>query len=270
MPQYSYDAKTAFAGQIAQALRPTALESYANPKKAKIHTTTIAGFDAGTYTIRLSKASTGEEFDISAAAGASIALTCTALETAGDAMDELLNIVVVSKTATTVVLSFIHPGDDWDISYPSNPNSNMSGVTTQAAGGTDIPVGVAVVAASNPGDDDNGLFCALPSGSSVDANFIGITTRNVASNVMDYDQTGQVSEPGDIVSVMTEGVIWVETEDTVAYGGTVYVRITASGSEQLGAFRSDADGGDAIVMTGAKFYSATSGAGLAKIKINRP
>ena len=56
---------------------------------------------------------------------------------------------------------------------------------------------------------------------------------------------------------------------SVARGGSVYVRYSASGTEELGTFRTDADTSDAAVLPGAKFTGQTSG-DLAVVELNQP
>jgi hypothetical protein len=76
---------------------------------------------------------------------------------------------------------------------------------------------------------------------------------------------------GQVVSIMRRGRIWVEVEDvaSVARGGSVYVRSTASGSEELGAIRAADDGGDTDPLTGAIFTGQVSG-DLAVVELNLP
>jgi hypothetical protein len=57
------------------------------------------------------------------------------------------------------------------------------------------------------------------------------------------------------MSVMKRGRIWVETEVPVVSTDTPYVRAIASGSEIRGAFRNDADGGDAGILANARFLN---------------
>jgi hypothetical protein len=54
--------------------------------------------------------------------------------------------------------------------------------------------------------------------------------------------TGQY-EIGDEVAVLVEGLVWVPTEEAVGATDTVYVRHGgATGAEEVGFFRNDADG----------------------------
>lgn len=63
------------------------------------------------------------------------------------------------------------------------------------------------------------------------------------------------------------GPIVVDTEDAVAQGGQVYFRHTASGANtSLGKCRSDGDSSTADALTGWRYKTGTSGAGLAIIE----
>lgn len=72
-------------------------------------------------------------------------------------------------------------------------------------------------------------------------------------------------EDGDAVSLLYKGTIWVRTEDACSAGGGVFVRVGGSGD--LGAFRSDVDGGGAVQVTGARYAYASSAGGLNMIEL---
>lgn len=56
------------------------------------------------------------------------------------------------------------------------------------------------------------------------------------------------------MSVLRRGRVYVQVEDAVVAGGEVFARFAASGANtQLGAFRSDADGGTAKAVAGFRF-----------------
>ncbi len=69
------------------------------------------------------------------------------------------------------------------------------------------------------------------------------------------------TEYGDkqAVPALRRGQVWMLAEDAVAPGGDVFVRFVATGGEELGRVRSDADGGDAVALPGAAFDTTTSG-----------
>lgn len=71
------------------------------------------------------------------------------------------------------------------------------------------------------------------------------------------------------VTVMRRGRMRVLCETAAAFGGQVYVRITANGGNtQLGKVRNDVDGGNATALTGCRFIRTISAAGLVEIEYN--
>jgi len=77
-------------------------------------------------------------------------------------------------------------------------------------------------------------------------------------------------DAGATGDIMTQGHVWVVVEEAVTPADDVFVRCVSTGAEQSGAFRTDADGTDAVQVTSARFVSSTSGAGLAILAINLP
>ena len=65
------------------------------------------------------------------------------------------------------------------------------------------------------------------------------------------------------MAVLEAGVIVVQTDDSVSRFDPVYVRCTATGTEKVGSFRNDADGGDCILLANARFLEAASGTSAA-------
>lgn len=75
----------------------------------------------------------------------------------------------------------------------------------------------------------------------------------------------------DTVNYVTRGDVYGIVEGAVSAGGQVFARITASGGNtQLGAFRADADTGNAVAVPNASFKSTTTGAGVARIGLLTP
>ena len=75
---------------------------------------------------------------------------------------------------------------------------------------------------------------------------------------------------GDPMPVIKKGRVWVPVEDAVTAESAAFVRFVAAGAEQLGAFRSDADGTDAVALPGAKFVCDAEAGGLALLDLNLP
>jgi hypothetical protein len=272
MPQFNYEHQRWSLGQIASG-NPLTINSYLNALLAQESVVTVGGTDAGDYTIRI----VGEEgtFDVTythPGAGAIGDITA-GLQAAIDADPDLVNIVVAVDSDPDVDLNFIHPGKTYTVSFPSNPSGNMTLATAQAPGGPAIELATVVVAASPAGVSTGAQHVTAPGAGSTDADFLGITVKaEIDIQVNNGDPTAETAfEAGTTVSVMEEGECIVEVEDAVAFNGQVFVRIAnPAPGQKLGGLRSDAAGGDAVLMTGAKFRSATSGNGLAKVAINRP
>jgi hypothetical protein len=71
-------------------------------------------------------------------------------------------------------------------------------------------------------------------------------------------------------SVMRKGHVWVNVETAVAAFTDAWVRVTATGSELVGAFRAGSDSGDCCRVKGARFLTSTSAAGLALLELDHP
>lgn len=65
-----------------------------------------------------------------------------------------------------------------------------------------------------------------------------------------YGQSDGVYADGDAVNVLTRGRIRVNVESAMSINANVFVRHTAAGLEELGAFRIDADTADATAVPG--------------------
>lgn len=101
--------------------------------------------------------------------------------------------------------------------------------------------------------------------SGLDAQLLGITVHTHATNTTGNNQ----AEPNGPVGVLVKGDVYVQPEVTVAKFDPVYVRVVAAGVEVLGALRNDADGGDAIRLPGAYFYTAGTASEPAWVRLTQ-
>jgi len=79
--------------------------------------------------------------------------------------------------------------------------------------------------------------------------------------------------PGDAVSTLTRGRIYVTVENNVTSDSPVYWRIIPTLSNpQVGSFRSDSDGGNAILLSNniVRWITSASAGNLAVLEINQP
>ena len=267
MPQFDYTHRALMLGQIATT-ENWDIDSYINELLAQESKVTVGGAAvAGTYTIQIDGPDANSiQVSVVAAGAETPAQLVAAFLAAINADPDFTNLLVATNSAPILDLAFLHPGQVYVVSFPSDPNSILSNATSQAAGGVSLPLGVGVV----PGSAAE--FAVAPSAGKTDADFLGITIMGTVEIMVNDGLATSLSvfAPGCSVSVMEVGACVVQTEDAVAFNGPVFMRIVATGTEVFGAFRSDADGGDAILITGAKFRSATTGAGLAVVKVNRP
>jgi len=258
MPQLNYTHRALMLGQIATTETYDA-DSYINELLAQESEVTVGGAAiAGTYTIQIDGPDANSiTVDFVAAGGEAPAAVVAGFLAAVQADSDFTNLLVATDASPELELDFIHPGQVYVISFPSDPNGILSGALIQAAGGTNIHLGVGVV----PGSAAQ--LAVAPGAATVDA--VEIMVNDGLSTSLD------VFAPGCSISVMSEGTTVVGVEDAVAFNGPVFMRTQNPGPGQhLGGFRSDADGGNAIAITGARFRSATTGVGLAQIKVNRP
>ena len=146
-------------------------------------------------------------------------------------------------------------------SYPGQlANLMHSRIQTAMAVAAPIPYGLLVV---RDVGNSSGVMQAgkLPSASGdvVAKNILGISVADQARAQNPGVAAAQYAQL-DAVPCLKEGEIVVQPEAdvTIVDGDPVYARITANGAGklQLGAFRNDADGGDAILVPNAVFESA--------------
>lgn len=124
----------------------------------------------------------------------------------------------------------------------------------------------------------------LPTGSGTNRSYtLGVAVLDSSVTLADWEGVAELSpmmsgtgssfdgilgaeiDDKETFSALRKGALTVVTEDVCAAGGDVYTRI--SGSGDFGAFRSDADGGAAIQITGARWGMTSSAAGLNKLEM---
>lgn len=124
------------------------------------------------------------------------------------------------------------------------------------------------------GTDDK--QCKLPTTGAEVAKALGIAPARVTSDSRfpSSNTANSTYQIGDTVGAIPEGAVWVIVEEAVTAGNPCYVRFAANAPRtQKGAFRTDVDdsgGATAALLSGAKFLTSTSGAGIALVAINVP
>ena len=134
-------------------------------------------------------------------------------------------------------------------------------VVTGKAKAAAMPLGVLAVIDTASGD--GGVKVPAVTGD-VSGKAVGVVMH---SHSVESSLTGSPEWPRySAVPVLRRGRVYVSVENAVAEGGQVFARHTAP----FGAFRADADTGNATLVPGAVYRTSTAGAGLAVVEINLP
>ena len=242
----AYDLNYKDVGSAQNATRQLIQVSIDNATNGDAYTVTINGVD----------------FSITADGSATATEIRDALKAEIDAGSQ----PVVTASVSTNKLNIYSSVADLEFTYEVDADvpSDIS-VSLVHENGQEIPFGVLVVRDDLLGD----RYCRLPYQASD-------ITGNQSYGVSKREGTKMPNDGGfakfSHVPYMDDGRIWVVCEEAVSNGDAVYVRVVADASagEQLGSFRNDADGGDAVLLPGARFIEDTDGAGLAPLYIRLP
>lgn len=173
---------------------------------------------------------------------------------------------------------------DWDVGTIAVTFKNQYGVTvteslavanagnatlTTTALASAPPTSVVISAMSGTGGTFTiGLAVLDATVDAADFQGVAVYDESLSPNtVPSQSQTAEYHDR-DVVSVLRKGAIWVTTEDACSFGAPVYVRVIASGANtQIGAFRSDADSSNAVLVPNAEFGKDSAAAGLNILEI---
>ena len=133
---------------------------------------------------------------------------------------------------------------------------------------TNVPFGVLVVEDTTSLSDERAHLPQATGDITTVGKVAGIAIHNhgVEQNKGGINNLGY--EPQSAMNVLREGRAVVRVEDAVVKGGLPFVRFVAGAGEQLGAFRSDADGADAVALPNASYKTSAGAGGLAVVQIN--
>jgi len=263
MPQTSYNKALMLLGQIATT-RPYTILSRNNPLLEQISTISFGAATAGAHTIRIIDSTGQQVLSGSAAGGGTITALIDALIADLQADPDYANVVASAVNANPdLVLTFKFEGLSYTIDFPANPATDMTLVTTQAAGGPSVGLGLAVI--EGAGADD---MAPLTAGTQ---RVLGITVRNtvVEENSGDpLDSTRYLA--GSEVSIMDSGACVVQTEGAVTKGGNVYARHAVGATAFALGSLSATDDGETVLVPNASFDTTLAAAGLARVRVNLP
>lgn len=214
---------------------------------------------AGSVTKAVLPAGQAADVDAVIATGASAAAPQT-YETA--TLDGVVGASAILVPAAVTMTISSHA--DWDATTAVLTAVNSEGVTVTEnlsipdAGNTTLTTTglyVRVVSLAIPAQSGAGGTFTL--GYAQSSTITGAQIIGVAA--LDPSQEPPVLLPQyKIGAAWTEGVVWVATDALVVEGAKAYVRVFAGVGESLGILRGDADGGDAVLVPGARFGKVAS------------
>lgn len=191
---------------------------------------------------------------ITTIAGEVITYTASGAASAAVIRDGILALIAANFVLRDKVRAFVKDADEYYIESLNNED-----VETTVSAGTGSGQTLTSVTAGTVGDK-----------------FAGVAIFSHAQpNDTKYDLAGVKTEisgsegykSGASVSVLTEGPIWVETEEAVTVNDPVYVRAVATGTEKKGVFRKSEDSTDCILIPNGRWLRGNSGAGLAVLEL---
>ncbi len=268
MPQLNYSHDELRLGQVASSV-VTEVQSYLNPKLPQIGTFVASTFADGIRTFTFERQGDIFEVEVNLTGAGDVNAAAAAYEAALSADPDIADLIDFSVATDTVTYTVKESGAVYVVSVAG---AGIAAAVTQEAGGVDVPIARGLVAIAG-GPSIGTQHAALPSGASTDADFLGVSVRqdvDVELNDITRPNEAEATKPGQMLAAMSKGECVVRVEDACAFNGDVYMRIAnPTAAAPLGGFRSDADGGDAILLSGVKYRSVTTGPGLIKIKLDR-
>lgn len=180
----------------------------------------------------------------------------------------LANIVTATSAVAVVTITAVHEGDPFTLSEAApGPGTLVGALVTSSIVGN-LPIGIFVRRVA--GTDRNIVELT---GADAVVDIEGIVElpigqlENTAEGGPD-DLTDDAFDSGSMVPIGRRGRWLMIAEDAVTPDDTVFVRFTATGSEQAGLVRSDADGGDALDASSIlRFFDSVSAGGLVTIEV---
>jgi hypothetical protein len=143
----------------------------------------------------------------------------------------------------------------------------------QIASVGDPPVGYMTAAAQPAGvfvcEGTTAQTCKVPTTADEVLQALGVAVWS-ASELPPTDTTTNDYDTATVIPVLAHGEVWVVCEEAMAVTEDVYVRRAAGTGTQLGAVRDDADNASCTLLPNVRVVTASSGAGVCKLRINLP
>lgn len=269
--QTSYDKNMplAYAG-LKASLMEDRVSSYKNAIGRDVRTLTVTPQNSTEYTVTVNGVQISYTSDGSAT-GQEIVDGLEAAALANPFFSALATLVEASST--TLTLSAKNKNDAFTVAI----SAELASAVVSSAG-VNLPFGRIVALAAQSSEPAGGvLVTALSSG----APLAGATVHSHAVSVAPYtipdsqDASavgGDVSgyPPGEMVSVMQEGQIWLEAEESFDPGDAVYARFTSGTNAVIGRVRTDDDSSSAVLVPNCRAEKYDASTGLVLVTLNLP
>lgn len=271
MTQYSYSPTAGSVGSRA-TLDPVISVSRVYAGQAQTSTLTFGGVATdGDYEATFSDLDVANiTVTVTRAAGVPATNTdlATAFVAAANADTDLRSMFEITSALGVVTVTARENGNPFTLTTSAPAPGTLVAATTVSASPANLPMGVGVALGAGPGQ------ITVPSGTAFAIQ--GITwDGDSKTNQTQIPTLGQSDPfqaefaPGSMVPIMKQGVVYVLPEVNITQGEPVFVRVVAAGTEQLGALRNDADGGDAVQIQ-AQWESSGSANMPTAVRVNIP
>lgn len=240
-----------YHGTVANMRREALLRGRSYAKVAHHARIAVGGTTDGVYSFQIStpadqlptdpvlvsftaSSSTADQICTGLAAAAAAAV----IATNGANVPALTNVLTATADLANdyVELTAVRTGEAFTVTLVSNPSTNMVLSTVTSATQAGLALGIGMV-------DSDGLAARVPASGDTGAGIMGVMVLENNMYRSEADPLADaVANAGVNLSIVTKGDVYIDPEVEVAITDPVYCRLTATGTEVVGAWRNDADG----------------------------
>lgn len=258
---YSYNTRTGLEGTRVDSGYVDAL-SYLNPSNEQISTLTVGGTASdGDYVTTFTPSDGGAAVSITVTRATTPSTNtnlATAIAAAINASSAMLGVASASSASAVVTVTFRRPGITYAITTSAPGSGTLVAATTQATGGGYVRVGKFV--ARNASYDRR--LTPVTTSTTI-ATVVGVAEDNGGLlNGAGIGLTYDAYQPGDEVSVVRSGRIYMAAGESVTPASTPYVWIDHTDTTHaVGTLVAAASGGKAITAASICRVLSTASAG---------
>jgi hypothetical protein len=265
---YSYNMREALEGARVDSGAYDCL-SYLNPSLAQISTLTVGGTASdGDYVTTFTPSDGGAAVTITVTRATTPSTNtnlATAIAAAINASSAMLGVASASSASAVVTVTFRRPGITYTITTTAPGTGTLVAATTQATGGGYVRVGKFV--ARNTSYDRQ--LTPIISSTTI-ATVVGVAERTgQIINGESFGLTYDAYRPGDEISVIRAGRVWMIAGENVTPASTPYVWVDHTDTTHpVGTLVAAASGGKAVsAATICRVLSTATAGNLASVEM---